>query len=258
MPTITQPTRLSHTSATLIDNILIDQRNNENYDSYVLIDDISDHLPCVCVLHDVKARKRDTKAITCRDMKRININRLNDEICSFDWSTITGSSDHIDTKTETLVTKLNDYINHFLPYRTKKISYRKLRMEPWITPALMKSINKGKILYKNQLQGNTILHTKYKEYNTILNKVKRHAKKQYYIDKCTEFRSNTKHLWKTINRIVGKTNDKSTVISELVVQTKTLTRPSRSRNSVTTFLMWARISLRKYQRAKRRLKNIFV
>ena len=225
MPTITQPTRLSHTSATLIDNILINQRNNENYDSYVLIDDISDHLPCACVLRDVKASKRDTKSVTSRDMKRININRLNDEICTFDWSTITGSSDHIDTKTETLVTKLNDHINHFLPYRTKKISYRKLRTEPLITPALMKSINKGKILYKNQLQGNVILRMKYKEYNTILNKVKRHAKKQYYIDKCIEFRSNTKHLWKTINKIVGKTNDKSTVISELIVQNKTLTHP---------------------------------
>ena len=65
MPTITQPTRLSHTSATLIDNILINQKENENYDSYVLIDNISDHLPCACVLHDVKASKKDTKAIIC-------------------------------------------------------------------------------------------------------------------------------------------------------------------------------------------------
>ena len=89
----------------------------------------------------------------------------------------------------------------------------------------MKSIHKGKILYRNQLKGNTTLRMKYQEYNTILNKVKRHAKKQYYIDKCIEFRSNTKHLWKTINKIVGKTNDKSTVISELVVHNKTLTHP---------------------------------
>ena len=235
MPTITQPTRLSHTSATLIDNILINQKENENYDSYVLIDNISDHLPCACVLHDVKASSRDSKVIICRDMKRINMKRLNDEICNFNWSTITESNNHIDTKTETFITKLNEDINHFLPYRTKRVSYRKLRREPWITPALMKSINRGKVLYKHQLQGNTMMRIKYKEYNTILNKVKRHAKKQYYIDKCTEFKSNTKHLWKTINKIVGKTNDKSTVINELVVQNKTLTHPVEISNQFCTY-----------------------
>ena len=99
----------------------------------------------------------------------------------------------------------------------------------------MKSINRGKTLYKHQLQGNTTMHIKYMEYNTILNKVKRHATKQYYTDKCTEFRSNTKHLWKTINRIVGKTNDKSTVISELIVHNRTLTHPVEISNQFCTY-----------------------
>ena len=74
MPVITQPTRLSHTSATLIDNIIISQSENENYDSYILLDNISDHLPCACVLQDIKATKRDTKTLTTRIMKRMNMN----------------------------------------------------------------------------------------------------------------------------------------------------------------------------------------
>ena len=235
MPTITRPTILSHTSATLIDNILINQKENENYDSYVLTDNTSDHLPCACVLYDAKASKRDTKTLVCRDTKRSNINRLNEEICNFSWSTITETNDHIDKKTETFITKLNEHINHFLPYRTRRISYKKLRKEPWITPALMKSIHKGKTLYKQQLQGNPTMHIEYKEYNTILNKVKRHAKKQYYIDRCTEFKSNMKQLWRTINRIVGKTNDKSNVISELLVHNKTLTHPVEISNQFCTY-----------------------
>ena len=235
MPTITQPTRLSHTTATLIDNILINQKSNENYDSYILIDNISDHLPCACVLRDVKICKRDTRTIVSRDMKRINMNRLKEEVTNYDWTSITGSEEHIDMKTEKLISKLNDDINHFLPYRTRRISFKQLRKEPWITPALMKSIRRGKILYKQQLHGNTIMQIKYKEYNTILKKVKRHAKKQYYIDKCTEYKSNTKQLWKTINRIVGRTNDKSTVINELIANTTTIRQPSAISNHLCTY-----------------------
>ena len=63
---------------------------------------------------------------------------------------------------------------------------------------------------------------KYKEYNTILQKVKRYAKKSYYIEKCVEFRSNTKKLWKTINEIIGKCSDKGTIIDSLKVDNITI------------------------------------
>ena len=53
MPSISKPTRISHTTATLIDNIIIDQKYNGNYESYVLLDDMSDHLPCAAVLENV-------------------------------------------------------------------------------------------------------------------------------------------------------------------------------------------------------------
>ena len=50
LPSITRPTRITHSTATLIDNILIDQKFSENYKSSVLIDNISDHLPCLTTL----------------------------------------------------------------------------------------------------------------------------------------------------------------------------------------------------------------
>ena len=52
LPTVTKPTRISKTSATLIDNILISEKLQSNYESAILLDDMSDHLPCILTLKD--------------------------------------------------------------------------------------------------------------------------------------------------------------------------------------------------------------
>ena len=66
--------------------------------------------------------------------------------------------------------------------------------------------------------------TQYVDYNTCLRKVKQGAKKLYYIQKCAEFKQNTKKLWGTINKICGKSNDKAMCIESLKV------------NNVTTYI----------------------
>ena len=47
--------------------------------------------------------------------------------------------------------------------------------------------------------------------------MKRFAKRNYYIHKCSEFKRNTKKLWQTINHIVGKSHDKSCSITHLTI-----------------------------------------
>ena len=50
IPTITRPTHITNTSATLIDNIIVSQNLCGSYTSSILINDTSDHLPTVCIL----------------------------------------------------------------------------------------------------------------------------------------------------------------------------------------------------------------
>ena len=52
LPTITRPTRITHKSATLIDNIMISERPQINYKSGIIINENSDHLPCYLTLPD--------------------------------------------------------------------------------------------------------------------------------------------------------------------------------------------------------------
>ena len=44
---VTKPTRITHTSATLIDNIIVSQSIYANHLSHIITEDISDHLLCM-------------------------------------------------------------------------------------------------------------------------------------------------------------------------------------------------------------------
>ena len=61
------------------------------------------------------------------------------------------------------------------------------------------------------------LYQKYKRYNCELKRVKRAAKKSHYENKCNEHKNNTKNLWKTINHVIRKTNNKTETVDSLKV-----------------------------------------
>ena len=93
-------------------------------------------------------------------------------------------------------------------------SKSKFRKEPWMLPNLLKCVRKQKLLYQKALQdnANVELWNKYKEYCNVLTGIKRRCKQDYYLQKCVEFKDNTKKLWHIINQMNGKLNDKSSII----------------------------------------------
>ena len=82
---------------------------------------------------------------------------------------------------------------------------------------VMISIKKCKKLYKNSIKADKMPKdvVQYVNYNTCLRKAKQEAKKLYYMQKCVEFKHNTKKLWGITNKICGKSNDKSMCIESL-------------------------------------------
>ena len=54
LPCITRPTCNTKITATLIDNVFISQYLHNSFDSCVLINDISDHMPSIVNIHDQK------------------------------------------------------------------------------------------------------------------------------------------------------------------------------------------------------------
>ena len=76
LPMVTQLTRITKTSATLIDNIIVSMNYVGRYTCNVLIDKTSDHLPSILSLSGVTAYKKEPVLIKSRDLRKQNIDAL--------------------------------------------------------------------------------------------------------------------------------------------------------------------------------------
>ena len=76
LPTITRPTRFSHTTATLLDNLLVSIDLVDKCDSTILTHDISDHLPCLLSIRDTISESKVTTTITSRKLTKEAIENI--------------------------------------------------------------------------------------------------------------------------------------------------------------------------------------
>ena len=167
----------------------------ENYESNVILDDISDHLPCLLSLKKLNVAMKQTIQITSRDTRKRNMNSLNKKLSEIEWDIMLNSED-INICTNNVHEQLIESIERHLPLSTRTINHKHLRKEPWVAAGLMNCIRRSKKLYANSLKNNSTEkeHTLYKSYSRALNRIKRLAKKSYYDTKCNEYKHNTKKL----------------------------------------------------------------
>ena len=62
-PTITRSTRITKQSATLIDNIFVSLNLHKKFDSAILINDMSDHLPTLIIIETNENKKHEPGSI---------------------------------------------------------------------------------------------------------------------------------------------------------------------------------------------------
>ena len=77
IPSIYKPTRVTHTSATLIDNIYVDSDLCKSLKSHIITTDISDHFMCLtCIQEDMLERNTAESLRICKitDSTMRNIN----------------------------------------------------------------------------------------------------------------------------------------------------------------------------------------
>ena len=218
IPKITKPTRITSASATLIDNILIDQQLDTNSSSGILIDNTSDHLPCYTIIPNIHPTRRKLLEITNRDTRPKNVVALK-RFLSVPGTLLPLNEGNASQQFDQFHDQLQEAIDHFLPLTTRKIPSRSIRHEPWVTGGLLKCIKKSKQLYHKMLKDRTnqSIKNKYTDYNNLLQKIKRYSKKSYYIEQCITHRKNTSKLWKTINHVIRKTHNKTEVIDKLKI-----------------------------------------
>ena len=229
-PAITKPTRITHTSATLIDNIFLDSRLTGQTVNKILVDDISDHLPSVLILENLNPSKRKKIEVTSRDIRPKQIELLKKELSSqLDTTTWKGdTNEQFDLLHDIILRSIDTHC----PIRVRSLSNNKFRREPWLTAGLHISCNKQKKLYQTSIsnQAKPSAVEKYKAYRNTLKKLKRISKINYYKNKCEEYKRDIRKLWHMINSCIGKTNDKSTIIDHLRVENIDITDSKKIAN----------------------------
>ena len=85
MPTITRPTRVTQTSATLIDNVFISKRLQNNYSSLILIDDVNDHFPSIVFLKNQKTFKKESIKIQTREINEAKVLEIKNKLDKINW-----------------------------------------------------------------------------------------------------------------------------------------------------------------------------
>ena len=134
LPTIIRPTRITHDTATLIDNIYLSQDIAYNHESAIINSHISDHLPCIVSLQKTIAKHNvEPKTILQRDLSKNKINLINEQLASFDWSQ--SQTLNINEGYDFIIQVIERTVNRISPLEPRKIKDSKLK-DPWITPGI--------------------------------------------------------------------------------------------------------------------------
>jgi hypothetical protein len=212
IPRITLPTRVSPSSATLIDH-LFTNINQTNFTG-TLLTDITDHYSNFLLIKTNRLPDRTNPThISYRQITEKTIDRLNTLLSVTNWTELYQSND----PTEAYSIFLEQYqccMNQAMPIKSVRFNKYKHKSHPWITKGLLKSLStKDKLFKKYKNCSNPLVklqkEIEYKQYRNLYNKLIRVAK-QLFWKKCFEHSiKDTKLTWKNINNLLNRTENKT-------------------------------------------------
>lgn len=219
-PCISLPTRVGLQSSSLIDNFFSNDPSIVK-NSNVVISDISDHMPITLTINRVTKKEKNSSAQDqlSFDFRKIGILKT---ALTTKLAQIMHTQD-AETATSLLVTTINSEIHKL---STKKSNRRTTPVQPWISFALVKSINKKNELYKQSLRNPTNENKhQYIIYRNRLNSVIRTSKKLYFERKLNEHKSNPVKLWQTLFFLVHKKQERANLPSLYNYENREITSP---------------------------------
>ena len=202
-PTIIKPTRITHHSATLIDNIFINSIDYNIYSGNIIVD-LSDHLPNFAILDNfgICYNKSNTYI---RDYSKLNLDQLKDDYAKINFNSLLYSTSNSPNDLFAMFYKESArVVNAHVPLRKRSKREIKLSYKPWITPALYKSICIKNNLYKKYfVSRNDYYKSKYKYYRNRLKQLVLQSKKMYYLNYFKQHAKCSRNLWKGIKQIIS-------------------------------------------------------
>ena len=83
--TITRPTRITNHSTTLIDNIYVSENLHRSFESSIIIDDMSDHLPLLAMVKQTKILNKEPLTFKSRCLNDDKLKDVNHKLMRKNW-----------------------------------------------------------------------------------------------------------------------------------------------------------------------------
>ena len=131
-----------HQTAMLIDNIYVSEQLHRNFESMILIDDMSDHLPLVMMLKQTKLLNKEPITFTSRCLDDNKLRKANHKLMCKDWIGLLTST-MSNTKFNQFCDTVNEVLDEIAPIKTVKISPKRRYIEPWMTKTLQEKLAEG-------------------------------------------------------------------------------------------------------------------
>ena len=201
-PTINIPTRVSRTSAKLLDNIF---SNSPFRSPRVLVNVESDHFG-VFADFEVSIPKRETPERSKRVVvfDRSALLKLKNNMVHIDWVSLFGNESDVNTKFSLFYSKLLEMVKEVGAVKNWKCRKHNGR-KPWITHDLLRKINVRDRLFKSQaLRPTDENKERYRAFRNCLNNLLREAKQKYFSMKFNDVKGNPLKTWQIIRNVIGQ------------------------------------------------------
>ena len=205
-PLILQPTRVTGDSATLIDNIFINdieaRSNGGNITS-----SISDHFPQFCTLNIFEKIHKRNNVRYGRSFKNFNQNEFETELKNIKWGPLFYNK-NCDENFTTFFHTIEHLLDEMAPVRRLTRKEIDLLSRPWITNGILKSIKDRNCTHRHFIKEKDKEKKKeiFKSYKSKRNLIKiliRQSKRNYYITFFEEHKADMKKTWEGIRNIVN-------------------------------------------------------
>jgi hypothetical protein len=216
IPIINRPTRVSEHSATLIDNIITTEIFEKSLRKGIIKTDVSDHFPIFFALNYSKRKCNEpNKKIRKRIFNEANLESFKEQLSLLHWQQI-DFTENANIIYEKFHQTIFDVYDANFPINEYVLKGKDLK-SPWITKGIKKSSKRKQKLYINYLKNKTPENYKlYKDYQTIFEKLRNKAKKNYYTNLIKKHQHNMKKSWQIMKEITGKLKPKSNSLPKTI------------------------------------------
>ena len=201
LPLINRPTRITSTTATLIDNIISNSIDGKT-ESGILFNDISDHLSVFQISSidagGVSEFKRNYSGFRRITPENIQSFKLDLEHANWNFTSMDDPNEAFDNFQSKF---LKLYENSFPLQKAKS----RKKLKSWMTDGVINSIKHKNKLYKKYLNNPTPNNfCAYKLFRNKLNTIIKVSKAKFYNDKFEKAKNNAKNTWNVINSLLNK------------------------------------------------------